>query len=104
MPWPGNVRELKNLIERLTALHKDGVLRVCDLAHESPAGEVAENLSLLPWKDARERYLSDFELSYARTLLSRCGGNISAAAREAGVDRKTFYALLRREQAALVGE
>ena len=52
----------------------------------------------LPWKEARERYLASFELSYARAVLARCDGNISAAAREAGVDRKTFYALLRREQ------
>ena len=104
MPWPGNVRELKNLIERLTALNTDAVLRACDLANEAPASEIAENLSLLPWRDARERYLSDFEMSYAHMVLSRCGGNVSAAAREAGVDRKTFYSLLRHEQAAQVGE
>jgi DNA-binding NtrC family response regulator len=104
MPWPGNVRELKNLIERLTALHTDGVLRACDLADDAPAAEISENLSLLPWRDARERYLSDFEQSYAQTVLSRCGDNVSAAARQAGVDRKTFYALLGRDHAAQVGE
>jgi transcriptional regulator of acetoin/glycerol metabolism len=27
---------------------------------------------------------------------ARCDGNLSAAAREAGIDRKTFYALLTR--------
>ena len=31
-------------------------------------------------------------------VLARCNGNVSAAAREAGVDRKTFYALLKRER------
>ncbi len=103
-PWRGNIRELKNLIERLTALHADGVLRAGDLADEEPAAAIPENLSPLPWKDARERYLSDFELSYARAVLSRCGGNISAAAREAGVDRKTFYALLQKEHAPQAGE
>ncbi|HKW99537.1 MAG TPA: sigma-54 dependent transcriptional regulator [Bryobacteraceae bacterium] len=105
MPWPGNVRELKNLIERLTALHPDGMLRASDLNVEAPAAEIAGNLSLLPWRDAREKYLNDFEVSYSRTVLSRCGGNVSAAAREAGVDRKTFYTLLRKEQAVVaVGE
>ncbi len=104
MPWPGNVRELKNLIERLTALHADGVLCARDVASEVPAAEVSEDLARLPWRDARERYLSDFEQSYAQTVLSRCGGNVSAAAREAGVDRKTFYALLRREHPAQAGE
>lgn len=104
MPWRGNVRELKNLMERLTALHTDGVLRAGDLASEAPAAEISQSLALLHWRDARERYLSDFEQSYAHAVLARCGGNVSAAAREAGVDRKTFYALLRREQPAQVGE
>ena len=63
-----------------------------------------ESLSALPWKDAREQYLASFELSYAQAVLARCGGNLSAAAREAGVDRKTFYALLRREKEQQAGE
>jgi DNA-binding NtrC family response regulator len=104
MPWPGNVRELKNLMERLTALHADGVLHACDLADEAPAAETSPNLSRLPWRDAREQYLGDFEQSYAHNVLCRCGGNISAAAREAGVDRKTFYMLLGRAHAVQVGD
>ncbi|MDR3703682.1 MAG: sigma-54 dependent transcriptional regulator [Candidatus Sulfopaludibacter sp.] len=95
-PWPGNVRQLKNVIERLTALHPGGVLEPEDLADDPQPPAVACQLSSLPWKEAREQYLSSFELSYAQAVLARCDGNISAAAREAGVDRKTFYALLRR--------
>jgi DNA-binding NtrC family response regulator len=104
MPWPGNVRELKNLMERLSALHADGVLRACDLADEAPAAETSPNLSRLAWRDAREQYLGDFEQSYAHNVLCRCGGNVSAAAREAGVDRKTFYTLLGRAHAVQVGD
>jgi DNA-binding NtrC family response regulator len=96
--WPGNVRQLKNVMERLTALHPEGVLGPEDLKDEFPQAAVASSLSALTWKDARERYLADFELSYAQAVLARCGGNISAAAREAGVDRKTFYVLLRRDR------
>jgi sigma-54 dependent transcriptional regulator, flagellar regulatory protein len=29
--WPGNVRELQHCLERLAALHTDGVLEVSDL-------------------------------------------------------------------------
>ncbi len=95
-PWPGNVRQLKNVMERLTALHPGGVLEPEDLAEDlQPNGAVCQ-LSSLPWKEAREQYLASFELSYAQAVLAHCDGNISAAAREAGVDRKTFYALLRR--------
>jgi len=97
-PWPGNVRQLRNLMENLVALHADSELEAGDLEEDpSPPGSV-QSLSRLPWKDARERHLASFEVSYARAVLARCGGNLSAAAREAGVDRKTFYALLRRER------
>ena len=96
--WPGNIRQLKNAMERLAALHPGGVLRPHDLEDDFPAVTCVNSLSALPWKDAREKYLADFELSYARSILTRCNGNISAAAREAGVDRKTFYALLKRDR------
>jgi len=102
--WPGNLRQLKNVMERLTALHPDGVLGPEDLKDEFPQANVASTLSALTWKDARERYLADFEHSYAQSVLTRCGGNVSAAAREAGVDRKTFYALLRRDREELGDE
>ncbi len=107
--WPGNVRQLKNVMERLTALHPGGVLGPADIAEDAPAAAVAGNLAALPWatlpwKEAREQYLADFELSYAQSVLTRCGGNLSAAARAAGVDRKTFYALLKREKEQAIGE
>jgi two-component system response regulator AtoC len=102
-PWPGNVRQLKNVMERLTALHSGGVLGPEDIHEDSPS-EIAGNLSALPWKDAREHYLANFERSYAQALLARCSGNVSAAAREADVDRKTFYALLNREKEPQAGE
>lgn len=102
--WPGNVRQLKNVIERLAALHPGGVLIPQDLDEETPTPDSAAGLSLLPWKDAREQYLGSFETSYAQAVLSRCGGNISAAARQAGVDRKTFYSLLKREREFQPGE
>ena len=103
-PWPGNVRQLKNLMEKLTALHPEGVLGPEDIAGDLEPTGAARHLSNLPWKEAREGYLASFELSYAQALLTRCDGNVSAAAREAGVDRKTFYALLRREKEPQGGE
>src|SRR5664280_2538132 len=102
--FPGNVRQLKNVVERLTALHPGGVLGPEDLEEDAPPVEAISSLSALPWKDAREQYLASFESSYAHAVLLRCGGNVSAAAREAGVDRKTFYALLKRERDQQSGE
>jgi two-component system response regulator AtoC len=102
--FPGNVRQLKNLVERLTALHPGGVLGPEDVDDDAPPVEAVSSLSALPWKNAREQYLASFESSYAHAVLLRCGGNVSAAAREAGVDRKTFYALLKRERDQQSGE
>jgi DNA-binding NtrC family response regulator len=102
--WPGNVRQLKNVMERLTALHPGGMLGPEDVVEDAPAAEVACSLSALPWKEAREQYLSQFERSYANAVLTRCCGNVSAAAREAGVDRKTFYTLLNRDKEPQTGE
>ena len=85
-------------MERLTALHPGGVVEPRDLEDDVPKVDAAPLLSVLPWKDAREQYLASFEHSYAESVLARCGGNVSAAAREAGVDRKTFYSLLKRER------
>jgi DNA-binding NtrC family response regulator len=102
--WQGNVRQLKNVMERLTALHPGGVLGSEDLDEEPLCAEPASDLAALPWKDARERYLASFESSYAQGVLARCNGNVSAAAREAGVDRKTFYALLKREKEPQIGD
>ncbi len=103
-PWPGNVRQLKNVMEKLVALHPGGVLKAQDLAEDFPMHAEAAPLSLLPWKEARERYLANFEVSYAQALLARCDGNLSSAAREAGVDRKTFYSLLKRGKEPPAGE
>jgi DNA-binding NtrC family response regulator len=104
LPWPGNVRQLKNVMERLTALHPGGILGPEDIEEDSAGIQTAGSLSALPWKDAREQYLANFESSYAQAVLARCGGNVSAAAREAGVDRKTFYVLLKREKELQAGE
>ncbi len=102
--WQGNVRELKNVMERLLALHPGGILRPEDLEEEIQQQEGIGHLAVLPWKDARDRYLAGFEKSYAQAVLARCGGNVSAAAREAGVDRKTFYLLLKKDREPQGGE
>jgi DNA-binding NtrC family response regulator len=45
---------------------------------------------------ARERVIGDFEREYLGWLIERAGGNMSKAARIAGVDRTTLYRLMER--------
>jgi transcriptional regulator with PAS, ATPase and Fis domain len=97
--WPGNVRELQNVIERACVLADGPTLRAGDLpAHVgAPGAPVALVVDpSVPLARAREAWLQGFAQSYLTELLRRHDGNISAAARTAGVDRKTLHRLLAR--------
>jgi len=50
----------------------------------------------LPLAQAREAWLHAFAQNYLTDLLRRHGGNISQAAKTAGVDRKTLHRLLAK--------
>ncbi len=50
----------------------------------------------LPFAQAKAELLDAFEARYLSDLFVRCEGNISAAARESGVDRKHLRTLLRK--------
>jgi len=104
-PWRGNVRELQNVIEHVAVLAEPGVvIRPEDLAlsAEGRPGLAANPASLIStmleesYHVARERVIAQFELQYLTWLLSRATGNMSKAARIAGVDRTTLYRLMER--------
>lgn len=52
--------------------------------------------SNVPFKTARDRWAAVFEKAYLSKVLEEHAGNVSAAARTAGVDRIHFYRLLWR--------
>ena len=108
--WPGNVRELQNVIERACALADtetigrrdlpDHVLGVGEVPLAVPVAGAAAGMpepgTDLTLKDAKERWMAVLEASYLRDLLARNDGNISAAAKAAGIDRKTFHRLINK--------
>jgi DNA-binding NtrC family response regulator len=87
-PWPGNVRELRNAVETILALGTDE--RSIDASARS---QVPFDI---PFKAAKARLLEGFERDYLVSVLGRHGGNITAAASAAGVDRVHFLRLLDR--------
>jgi DNA-binding NtrC family response regulator len=106
--WPGNVRELQNIIERACAL-ADGrtitrrdlpehVLSPAPAAALGPAGNPLSPVQDLPLKEAKERWMGVLEAAYLKDVLARHDGNISAAAKTAGIDRKTFHRLVNKHR------
>ncbi len=101
--WPGNIRELQNVTERITSM--------CLPGQEITAEDLPEELTMrptngrpntivysadLPFHDAKNDAITVFEKEYLRDLLRRHGGNISQAARTAGIDRKTIHRMLAK--------
>ena len=99
-PWPGNIRELQNIIERAAVLTRDNVIRLenlpvvfAELALQGSADEAGADTS---FRGERERHVSQVEAGLIKRYLRETGGNVSAAARMAGVPRRTFYRMLSR--------
>jgi two-component system response regulator HydG len=55
-------------------------------------------LAELPYAEAKRRLVGLFDETYTSELLRRTGGNMSEAARRAGLDRSNFRRLLRRRK------
>jgi DNA-binding NtrC family response regulator len=49
-----------------------------------------------PFKEAKNELVDDFERRYLDDLLHRFSGNVTAAAREAEIDRVYLHRLLRK--------
>ncbi len=115
--WPGNVRELKNAIERSAIFCRSGTVDLTDLPVEIRAGAQAAVVSpetesspawtrpawtRLSWpagtdfQTAKAEMVDGFERRFFDALLRRHRGNVSRAAREAGIHRQNLQKKLRR--------
>jgi len=110
--WPGNVRELLNVIER-TALLWEGTgpltSKVMGITPSMSTPTNGGKLELVAspfqrpndsgsdgYTELKKKWSDSFEREYLVATLARHGGNVSAAAREARLDRSNFLRLLRR--------
>jgi len=97
--WPGNVRELKNYVERKVVLeHHMEALRSSTSSAPPPARSSPPPPPSveLPFKDAKDAVIADFERAYLAELLRWANGNVSKAARKAQLDRMHLHRLFQR--------
>jgi transcriptional regulator with PAS, ATPase and Fis domain len=80
--WPGNLRELRNYLERCLILGEAHAAS----AEIDPTGAPGT----IPLRRAKEQ----FERQYLEELMRAHPGNVSQAARAAGLDRQNLYRLL----------
>ncbi|QDT49037.1 Transcriptional regulatory protein ZraR [Symmachiella dynata] len=95
--WPGNIRELRNVIERAVALSRGESIQLSDLPKpmREPQTSTPQAVSMLA-EISREEALDNADQSYLTALLKKHSGNISQAARQAGLSRQGMHKLLAR--------
>jgi DNA-binding NtrC family response regulator/pSer/pThr/pTyr-binding forkhead associated (FHA) protein len=96
--WPGNLRELRSVISRAVVLADDEIIDVNLLPLDITAGRLRlqpiqklDAIADLTWQEAK----GAFEKAYFQEVLQSSDGNISQAARRAGLARKNLYRKLK---------
>jgi two-component system response regulator HydG len=87
--WPGNVRELRNAIERAVVLARGQMIGTEELTFVNARSDEC-NLGTLTLEEA--------EISHIRNALETCGGNVTHAAKQLGIDRSTLTRKIKRYQ------
>ncbi|HOX28032.1 MAG TPA: sigma-54 dependent transcriptional regulator [bacterium] len=106
--WPGNVRELKNIMERLVimtfgeTIDRRTVAQVLGASSQAGPATIPEDVPLdkdslkKAKKEAREQAAEEIEKNFVLTALKKTNWNVSHAARETGMQRQNFQALMRK--------
>jgi transcriptional regulator with PAS, ATPase and Fis domain len=87
--WPGNIRQLENRIKKALVLCDKTLLAPEDL----DLGPEAQQ-PIVPLEKAKE----DFQRRYVLDVLERNNGNRTQTARDLGVDPRTIFRYLEKEQ------
>lgn len=103
-PWRGNVRELQNVIEHLAVIADAGRSITPDdipVYDDGPVEAAADTglpsgIMNEAFHIAKDNLIAHFEKEYLSRLTTRAGGNMSKAARLAGIDRTTLYRLMEK--------
>jgi DNA-binding NtrC family response regulator len=90
--WPGNVRELQNVIQHAVLMAENRSIGLCDLPEYLQPGSRPE----LSFHEVRDKEIETVEKPFLEDLLKKHHGNISKAAAEAKLSRKTIYRFAKK--------
>jgi DNA-binding NtrC family response regulator len=104
-----SVRELQNMIEHTAVVAEPGTALTAsdfpvydDMPDGNGSGTDATTFAGSYMNDAyhtaKDKLVAQFEKEYLTRLVSRAGGNMSRAARLAGIDRTTLYRLMEKHE------
>jgi transcriptional regulator with GAF, ATPase, and Fis domain len=93
-PWPGNLRELENIIERAVVLATSRQVEVAHLPLHLQEPAPVPLRAGEGFLQARARTLALFEREAISRLLAEARGNVSVAARRAGITRRNLHRLI----------
>ena len=98
--WPGNVRELRNVIEHALTFCHSGQIDLPDLPSKvrgaSQGLDKSQFASMETSGLSRQGYLDKADKHYLENLLRKHLGNVTGAAREAGVTRQSLHKILAK--------
>ena len=97
--WPGNVRELENKVHHALVLAQADHIQPEDVQLDvSGVARVGAIDFGRPFRELKRDVVDAFERDYTRELLRKYAGNLAAAARQARIDRKNLWALVKKHR------
>ncbi len=94
--FPGNVRELENKVHQAMVVAQTSTIREEDVALPASGFSGGRIDVDRPFRDLKQEAIDAFEVQYLNELLRVHRGNVTHAAKAAGIDRKNLWALLQR--------
>ncbi len=98
-PWPGNVRELENLIRRGVVMCGGEEITPEAIGWQATACVAdleTDDLSAIPYREAKEEVLSQFNRRYICKALEMTAGNVTRAAKRSRIERQSFQQIMRK--------
>jgi Nif-specific regulatory protein len=96
--FPGNIRELENIIQRAVVVSEGNVIETGHLPQTvtMKGDQSSGNEKPAAFKEAKQLAVDAFEKEYIGKCLRNAQGNITLAAKCAGMDVKNFYTKVKK--------